>query len=170
MTASENKRKELEHILNGNNFVKITGAISALRDAAPVSGVIGLLVSFYNKTDNDSAKRLIRDFLNDLRDQASCHEIVKELKRELKTDTRRMVISSCWQSGLDYSEFTEEFAELFLVSDYMTAIECFTVIESSAGKLEKSKKENLVKIIKDSSTSFTPDKQSLAMELISVLL
>jgi len=169
MSSTENKRKELEHILTGGNFVEITGAIKALREEPPFSGAVNLLISLYNNTDNDSVKRLIRDFMNDLRDQASCMELVEELRKDLKPETMRMAISSCWQSGLDYSGFSDDFTELFLSSDYMTAIECFTVIESNADRLERSKKDELIRIIKEGTATDTGDKRSLALELISVL-
>jgi hypothetical protein len=169
MSSTENKRKELEHILTEGNFVKITGAIKAMREEPPFGGAVNLLISFYNNTDNDSVKRFIRDFMNDLRDQASCTEVVEELRKDLKPETMRMAISSCWQSGLDYSGFSEDFAGLFLSSDYMTAIECFTVIESNAEKLERSKKDELIRIIKEGTAAGSSDKRSLAMELISVL-
>ena len=169
MSSTESKRKELEHILTGGNFVRITGAIKALREEQPFSGAVNLLISFFNNTDNDSVKRLIRDFMNDLRDQASCREVVEELRKDLKPDTMRMAISSCWQSGLDYSEFSDDFTFLFLSSDYMTAIECFTVIESNADKLEPAKKDEIMKMIKEGMVSITSEKRSLALELISVL-
>ena len=169
MSSTENKRKELEHILTGGNFVKITAAINALREEAPFIGAVNLLISYFNNTDNDSVKRLIRDFMNDLRDQSSCREVVEEIRKDLKPETMRMAISSCWQSGLDYSEFTNDFAGLFLSSDYMTAIECFTVIESNADKLDRSKKDELIRIINEGTAVGNSDKRSLALELISVL-
>ena len=169
MSSTENKRKELEHILTGGNFVKITGAIKAMREEPPFSGAVKLLISFYNDTDNDSVKRLIRDFMNDLRDQASCTEVIEELRKDHKAETMRMAISSCWQSGLDYSGYSNDFVGLFLSSDYMTAIECFTVIESNADRLERSKKDELIRIIKEGTSSVAGDKRSLALELISAL-
>ena len=106
MTSPQNKRKELEHILSKENFVKITESIKVLRDETPFSGAIGLLVAFYNETDNSSVKRLITEFLNDLKDQSSCEEVITVLKKELKPETQRMLVSSCWQSGLNYSAFS----------------------------------------------------------------
>jgi protein involved in ribonucleotide reduction len=76
MTSSQNKRKELEHILSKENFVKITGSIKMLREGSPFRGAIELLVAYYNKSDNSSVKRLIREFLNDLKDQSSCEEVI----------------------------------------------------------------------------------------------
>ncbi len=145
MTSTENKRKELEHILSKENFVKISTAIKLLRNQSPFKGAIGLLVAYYDYSDNNSIKRLITDFLNDLKDQASCNEIVAEIKKDIKPDTLRMLISSCWQSGLDYAGYSSDFADLFLTADYMTAIECFTVIESSVHKMTRAKKDEIIR-------------------------
>jgi hypothetical protein len=169
MTSPQNKRKELEHILSGENFVKITESIKVLRDITPFIGAIGLLVAFYNKTDNNSVKRLITEFLNDLKDQSSCEEVISEIKKGLKPETLRMLVSSCWQSGLNYSAYVSVFADLFLTGDYLTAIECFTVIESSVENLTVPEKDSLINLIREGSSGNIGEKRALALELISVL-
>jgi len=169
MISSENKRKELEHILNKENFVKITEAIKQLRDESPFGGAIGLLVSYYDGSDNSSIKRLIKDFLNDLKDQSSCGEVVTEIKKDIKPETRRMLVSSCWQSGLNYAGYSDYFADLFVSGDYMTAIECFTVIESSVENISQDEKNVIIKIIREGSQTEISEKKALALELISVL-
>jgi len=169
MISPQNKRKELEHILSGENFVKITESIKVLRDETPFNGAIGLLVAFYSKTDNSSVKRQITEFLNDLKDQSSCEEVISELKKGLNPETLRMLVSSCWQSGLNYSAYSSTFADLFLTGDYLTAIECFTVIESSVENLTRPEKDSLIIQIREGSSGNIGEKKALAMELISVL-
>jgi hypothetical protein len=169
MAIQENKRKELEHILNKKNFVKIAEAIKMLRNDSPFTGAIALLVSYYNQSSNDSIKRLIREFLNDLKDQSSCIEVVAEIRKDIKPETLRMVISSCWQSGLNYADHSSEFASLFITGDYMTAIECFTVIESSVNHMTRAKKDEIIKIIRNQSPQVIDEKAALALELISIL-
>lgn len=169
MTSPQNKRKELEHILSKENFVKITESIKVLRDETPFIGAIGLLVAFYNETDNSSVKRLITEFLNDLKDQSSCEEVIAVLKKELKPETQRIMVSSCWQSGLNYSAYSPTFADLFLAGDYLTAIECFTVIESFVDNLTGPEKDSLINLIREESAVGIGEKKALAMELISVL-
>jgi hypothetical protein len=169
MISSENKRKELEHILNKENFVKITQAIKQLRDESPFGGAIGLLVSYYDGNDNSPVNRLIKDFLNDLKDQSSCNEVIAEIKKDIKPETRRMLVSSCWQSGLNYAGYSDYFAYLFLSGDYMTAIECFTVLESSVEHMSKAEKNAIIKIIQEGSQAGSSEKTALVNELISVL-
>lgn len=169
MNSPQNKRKELEHILSKGNFVKINEAIKRLREESPFRGAVGLLVSHYESSSNQQVKGLIRDFLNDLKDQTSCVEIIEEINKEYSQDTRMMLIASCWQSGLDYSGFLGDFAEMFISGDYATAVECFTVIESSAGQLTRDEKDTLMVKIKDNASRVTGDKTALAMELLYFL-
>jgi len=169
MISPQNKRKELEHILSKENFVKINESVKLLRNDTPFRGAIGLLVAFYDKSNNSSVKRLIKEFLNDLKDQSSCDEVMDEIKKELKPDTLRMLVSSCWESGLNYSGFSSDFVDLFLARDYLTALECFTVIESSVNNLTKPEKDSLIKQIRKGSSGGIGEKTALALELISVL-
>jgi len=169
MISSENKRKELEHILSSENFVKINRAIQQLRDDSPFVGAIGLLVSFYDGSDNSSVKRLITEFLNDLKDQSSCIEVMAELKKDLKPGTLSMLVSSCWQSGLNYAGYSKDFAGLFLSGDYLTALECFTVIESSVENISQAEKDAIIKILREGSQTGISEKKALVLELISVL-
>lgn len=169
MTSPENKRKELEHILRRENFVQIADTIRILRNESPFNGAIGLLVSFYDKSDNIPVRGLIREFLNDLKDKSLRIEVIEQIKKDIKPDTLRMLVSSCWQSGLDYAGYSDDFAKLFLLVDYMTAIECFTVIEASVLNMTRAKKDEVIKMIRDWSPADFGEKSALARELISVL-
>lgn len=169
MNSPQNKRKELEHILSKGNFVKINEAIKKLRDASPFSGAIGLLSSHYESTGNQQIKELIAGFLNDLKDQSLCGEVVDEIKKEFTWPTRSMLIASCWQSGLNYSGYMGDFAEMFIRGDYATALECFTVIESSSGHLSKADKNSLIRLLKDNASKVSGEKTALAMELLYFL-
>jgi hypothetical protein len=80
-----------------------------------------------------------------------------------------MLVASCWQSGLDYSEYTGDIAEIFLEADYATAIECMTVIEESAKFNTREQKDKIIKFLKNSSGGFTHEKIALTQELIEIL-
>jgi len=55
------------------------------------------------------------------------------------------------------------------MGDYITAIECFTVIESSVQYLKREEKDAIIKLIRDRSANGTGEKTALSLELISVL-
>ena len=169
MIKSEIKIKELVEILNKDNIFGITEAIDLLRQEKPFEGAIGLLTAFYDKTDNMQVRKSISGFLNDLKDQSACEEVIKEVRKDWKPDTISMLISSCWQSGLNYSEFSLDLAKVFLEGDYVTAIECLTVIEESVHELSIKSKEEIIKLIEDNPFPRVNEKSTLTLELISIL-
>jgi hypothetical protein len=169
MIKSDKKIKELEEILNKDNNIVITEAIELLRKEKPFEGAIGLLTAFYDKTDDFSIRKTIASFLNDLKDQAICQEVIEQIRKQWKTDTISMLVSSCWQSGLNYSDFSLDMAKVFLKGDYITAIECLTVIEESVNELSLVKKDEIIKMLEESPVSQINEKKELTRELISIL-
>jgi len=169
MIKSEKKLKKLVETLNKDNNISITDTIELLRKEKPFEGAIGLLTAFYNKTNDMSIRKTIAGFINDLKDQTACEEVIKEIRKEWKPDTISMLVSSCWQSGLNYSVYSPDLARVFLTSDYVTAIECLTVIEDSIHELSKSLKDEIINIIQESPVSQDNEKKPLIFELISIL-
>jgi len=169
MIRYEKKLIDLSSVLNKDNNILISEAIELLREEQPFEGAIGLLTSFYNKTDDYSIRKTIEGFMNDLKDQSASKEVIDEIRKQWKADTTSMLVSSCWQSGLDYSDYSLDLAEVFLKGDYITAIECLTVIEESVHELSRERKDEIIKIIEESPLSLVNEKRALTMELISIL-
>jgi hypothetical protein len=107
--------------------------------------------------------------MNDVKDQAISAEIINEIRKKWNPPTISMLISSCWQSGLDYSEYCIDLAKVFLEGDYVTALECLTVIEESAQGLTRKKKDAILKIIEEGPVSLLKEKAELKLELLSIL-
>jgi hypothetical protein len=169
MIKSEKKVKDLSLLLSKENTLIIAEAIGLLRDEEPFEGAIGLLAYFYDKTEDQMVRRTIEGFMNDLKDQAVTSEIMTEIRKPFKQSTKSMLVASCWQSGLDYSEYSKDLVEIFLSSDYLTALECFTVIEESAHRLTRKKKNEIISIIDEFSPVSDNEKEKLTHELIAVL-
>ncbi len=169
MIKSEKKIRELSEILNKGNIIVIPAAIELLRHEKPFEGAIGLLTSFYDKTENNSLRKIIAGFMNDLKDQTVCREVINEIRKQWKSETISMLVSSCWQSGLNYSDYSLDMAKVFLRSDYVTAVECLTVIEETVQEMSKSDKDEIIKLLEDSPVSKVTEKQALTLELITIL-
>jgi len=169
MIRTEKKRIELFSIINKGNNKSIADAIELLRDEQPFEGAIEILTSLYDSTEDSALKKSIEGFMNDLKDQSACKEVINEIRKDLKPATISMLVASCWQSGLDYSEYSADFARTFLKSDYVGAVECLTVIEETANDLTPDKKEEIRKIIDENPLSPRNEIVVLITELISIL-
>jgi hypothetical protein len=170
MIRSDKKLKELKLIMAKDNAARIAEAIRFLRSEQPFEGAIEQLVSYYNRSNNTTLRKLISEFMNDIKDLSARNEIISEIKKENMPETTRMLVSSCWQSGLDYSEYALDFAGIFIeTDDYMTALECFSVLELSAYNMTGIKKQILLEKINTGSLSGPVEKSALLRELIAVL-
>lgn len=169
MIISEKRYKELERILKRGNTVLITQAIKTLRDEEPFKGAISLLADHYNSTSDKGNIKVIEEFFNDIKYLSARQEIVAEIRKSHKQTTISMLVSSCWQSGLDYSGYVTDILKVFLEGDYATAIECMTLIEQSSRFNTRAEKDNAIRMVERSSTAFTNEKDSLSRELISIL-
>ena len=151
------------------NKEAITGAVLLLRGEEPFEGVISLLASFYNESDDIPLRKVIEEFFNDIKDNSVRQEVIAEIRKPWKSNTISMLVSSCWQSGLDYSDYLTDLAKVFLKSDYATAVECMTVISESVNNSSRERKDEIIRIVRDSPLSFTNEKLALTEELISIL-
>ena len=161
--------KLLEAKLKGENTGLVLGAITGLRNVEPSKGVIRLLAELYNSTHTAVIRKNIEEFMNDMKESSLREEVVAEIRKEYKADTIRMLVSSCWQSGLDYSPYASDFTIIFTLCDYETAIECFTVIEGCSSRIQRKTKDHLIIILKENEEIRATDKFSLMAELVAVL-
>ena len=163
---SEKKLKLLSESLQKGGEKEIKATIEDLRKDEPFEGAIGLLASLYDSTDNKIVAQTIENFFNDLKDTSARQEIINEMKNDLSDKTKKMIVSSCWQSGLDYSEYAQEFAELFIASELDMAIECMTVIEESIDRIERYDRQRIKEIIDQApeALSFLADELSFLLE------
>jgi hypothetical protein len=168
MVKSEKKLKNLEDLLKKNDPALINRAIEMLREEEPFEGAIALLASCYNENETPLIRRAIENFMNDVKDKSLRPELIEEIKKDLKPETKTMLISSCWQSGMDYSGFSYDLAGVFLNSDYGVAVECFTVIEESVPMMDTESKNRIVELIKQNQPA-EEIKRSLSDQLISIL-
>jgi hypothetical protein len=169
MIRSEKKLQQLAAVLEKTDNLVISEAVRLLRDEQPFEGAIGLLVSLYDRSDDLAVRKAVGEFMNDLKDQTAAVEVISEIRKEWKPETMSMLVSSCWQSGLDYTDYISDLAKVFAKCDFATAVECFTVIEESADQLTPGSKNEVKTIITEGSADTQDEKKKLTLELIKVL-
>lgn len=169
MTNQVKRLKQIEAKLKGENTGVVSGAINALRNQEPCKGVIHLLATLYNTTTNTIIRKCIEDFMNDMKELTLRGEVIEEIRKDYKHETIRMLVASCWQSGLDYSTYASDFAMIFSICDFETAIECFTVIEGCAPQISRKTKDHIIIILKENGEVRSAEKTTLMNELVAVL-
>ena len=166
MKESEENFKNLANILKNGDEKIIIEAIESLRYEEPFDGALKMLAEFYDNTENNEIGKNIEKFFNDLKNNRLKAEVIETCRLPLKQSTIKMVVSSCWQSGLDYSDFLEDFAFLFVQTDFETAMECLTVIEEMFVNVDAEQRKKIALIIKKTGNK---EKKLMAKGLLETL-
>ena len=96
-------------------------------------------------------------------------EVMGQIMASRKPSTIQMLVSSCWQSGLDYSPYAAGLAEIFVNSNLATAIECMTVIEGAASGISEEQKKEILSLLGGVKEDDDPAMAALARELGLIL-
>ncbi len=169
MLKSEKKLAELNKMLINGEYNEINDRISMLRAEEPFEGAISLLAHFYDETNDKGLKDIISGFFNDLKERSGRAEVIDSISLVKNPASKAMLVSSCWQSGLDYSEHAVALAEIFMVSDYMTSLECFTVLDTCSQMINTADKSDIISRLEQEISKYEAAKQQLSRELIAVL-
>jgi len=169
MLKSEKKLAELNKILTNKKYNEINDRISILRSEEPFAGAVSLLADFYDKTKDEGLKLLVSEFFNDMKERSCRAEVIESMASVSNPASKAMLASSCWQSGLDYSDYAIALAEIFILSDYITSLECFTVLETCSGMISSADKSGIISRLADKIDTYDTAKLKLARELIAVM-
>ena len=122
--------KEIHESLNSCNDTKITDAIQKIIKK-DFFVFIPKLATLYVTTQNEDIKRIIADSFYCLKKPDSILHIISVISDKSLVKDNKMLIASCWNTGLDYAPHLEFFTNLVASTEYETAIEAFTVIEEA---------------------------------------
>ena len=169
MLRAEKRLAELDRVLRGGRHYEIEEKIGLMSDEEPYEGAIRLLALFYDTTDDEGIKLIISGFFNDMKESSSRAEVIDSIAEVIRPSTKAMLACSCWQSGLDYSSHALALAEAFMEGDYLTSLECFTVLDTCSGMIEADDRSLIITRLEAGMAGYDRPKQQLTKELISVL-
>ncbi len=132
--------------------------------------ILPFLFELLSTSKSEEIRAAIIGLLNDLKDKNCRQEVVKALRNDKYHSIHKEILTTCWQSGLDYSGDIGLFVELFTKRDFGVAFEAFTIIDNFEEKVDASSLEPIIIELKSNIESFKEtDKESLFVELIHVL-
>ncbi len=117
-------KKLLEDIQTGD-ATKIAAALKLLQVNGDIT-VLRPLAELLMTDIVETSKYEIISFLGDLKVSAAADEIMDLIKDEQLLPVRQALLTSIWNSKVDYSYFIADFVEIACEGDFMEALECFT--------------------------------------------
>jgi hypothetical protein len=131
--------------------------------------IIPLIIGLLDNHQDDEVSKEVLALLGQLKEKEVIPFIIEEINAKHTQNYSDKLIMTCWQSGLDYSEYIDVFTRAFIHGSFQTAIECFSVIEewihnSPAEKIAASRQ-----MLIDHLNETSEEKKAFYMELIKLV-
>lgn len=140
MTEQKNTiKKKLNLILTDLKVGSPAKTAQAL-DALQVYGdytIIEPLFQFLLESSDEASKEQVLEFLCNLKDSKSMLMVMDCLNQSRFRPIRKEILTTIWNSPLDYSMYLQDFVKLAVENDYLDTLECLTVIENLDGPFEE---------------------------------
>jgi hypothetical protein len=160
--------KDIENKFQSDSEKTILQALHEIRQTGKPE-IIPLMFNLLAKHKHDKITDEVFNILDQIKDKGAVPYVVAELELKRAEKYRIRLITSCWQSGLDYSAHLGIFSKFFVEGDYLIAIESFSVIEenihNSSAQVIRDCREYLVLNLPKSSV----EKKALFIELIKLV-
>ncbi|MBA7534886.1 hypothetical protein ES705_27136 [subsurface metagenome] len=151
--------KNEEEVLSKLNELMSTGKVS----------ILPFILDLLDQSSSDKVKREVILFMSNLKNQKCAPVIIDYILKNKSKEYIYQVISSCWQSRLDYSKHLKAFVSCFIAGDYQIALESFTVIEEMLWRSEQTEISECRKTLISNLSKIDTRKKLLYDELINVL-
>lgn len=169
MNTNENNYKKLRSSLISSGPDEKTAIINGLRAEKPFEGVVLLIAEILeNESDSGVLEAALR-FLNDLKHQSLCQEVINAMNNTDNDLVMQKLTSSCWQSGLDYSEYLHHFIGWSVSKSYLVSLECYSLIEQWVYKAGTDKRNKWKAQLRKAQPGMNTDRYKLTEAIIDLL-
>jgi hypothetical protein len=166
----EQKKKLKNQIasLRSGNKTAILVTLKEIRREGDVS-ILPELFDLLMDQEDDQILTETCSLLNDLKDQQAAAILGAAITDPEYKGITRMLVAACWQNGLSYGKYLDQFVRVAIDEDYATAIEAFTVIEGAIGEVEQEERKRSIELIQAHLPHSDNQKKPLLRELVKVI-
>lgn len=165
----KNLNSEIVRRLRSDKQSLVIPVLNHLRQSVHAAAYLPEVIHLLYETKNDETRRELSQFLCDITDPGCIPHIINALRDDRNKSIWNIIISACWQSGLNFSNNLDTFIGIFLKEDYMTALEAFSVIEQSMPYLEEKKRVYYRDQLVQGIDAVDKEKAPLVREMIKIM-
>lgn len=126
------KLKKILSDLNSIDTKQVSKAIKSL-EAHGNASVILPLAEVLLKGVSEKNQNEIIELLSSLKDSSVCVEIMGVLEDKKFLPIRQLVLSTVWNTKVDFSDYIDEFVLIAVEGNFMETLDCLTIIENLEG-------------------------------------
>jgi hypothetical protein len=167
-SSSQNQHKNLLKGLESNNSIKVIETLEELRFSGKTSD-IPLLIELLHLTNDPEIKSKVTELFNTLKESDAIPLIVEAIQNQKYAPELKELVASCWENGLDYSNYLALFVDLLIESEFMVAFEAYTVITNMVAKIDQQKIDAEIAKLDEALKNAPEQKRGLIVDVIDFL-
>ena len=122
--------------MKSGNSKKISSALKTLEASGNVQ-ILEPLAEVLMDTNLEDAHKEIIEFLSSMKDSSAIDEMMRLLGEGRFLAVRQILLTTIWNSPLDYSYYLPDFVDIAVEGNFMEALDCLTIIENMEGPFEE---------------------------------
>lgn len=146
--------------LNSDDLELVSKSLNDIREIGNVAYIEPMFRALMVANDT-AVKREIRKILAEIKTPASIDVFLGMIDDDKYTAVLPDIVSSCWESGLDFSKAIDKFVKLVVESDFAVAFEALSVIENMDFSMAKDEADALLGQVLQALDSAAPERKSL---------
>ena len=166
-----NESKQNKLIINrllSDSTDEVLFTINKLRNTGN-KNLIPYLIDILATHKSTKVKESILNLLYDLKYQSAAEAIIKAIKSDKYAHITERLLSICWQSSLDFSNYIDVFTLKFIKGSFKESFEAYTAIESIESKINSELAEKSITMLKKEINNIEENKKELLIELVHIL-
>jgi len=169
--TSEFKHDDRKNILKGlqsSDSLKVIETLEELRVSGKVSD-IPLLLEMLQVSKNPEIKAKITDLFANLKESDAIPLIVDAIRNLRFAPELKDLLATCWENGLDYSQYLSLFVDILIDSDFLVAFEAYTVIMNMTSTIDQAKIDVEIDRLEEVVKNEQEQKRQLCLDVIDFL-
>ena len=165
---TNNGHKNILDGLKSADSLKVIETLEELRVSGKVNDV-PFLIEMLHLSESPEIKSKITDLFANLKESDAIPLVVEAIQNQKYAPELKELVASCWENGLDYSNYLTLFVDLLIDSEFLIAFEAYTVIVNMTAKIDQAKIDIEIDRLEQVLKTTTDQKKALILDVIDFL-
>ena len=165
---THDENKNLLKGLELSDSLRIIETLEELRVSGKVSD-IPILIEMLHLSQDPEIKSRISSLFGNLKESDAIPLIIEAIQNQKYAPELKELVSSCWENGLNYSNYLSLFIDLLIENDLEVAFEAYTVIMNNEHKIDQEIIDKEVERLEKALPAMSETKRQLMLDVIDFL-
>jgi hypothetical protein len=131
------KVKQIIEFLNSYDEKQVKKALSGLKTEGDATVIVPLAELLLKDLETKKFHKDILEIFSSLKDTSTVETMIEVIREERFLPVRQLLLSTIWNTGLDYTNYLSDFVLIACEGDLLEALDCLTILENLPGEIEE---------------------------------